>query len=91
MGCEWKGRPFIPEKKPILSVKTVHTDQGGWEYEGFDQYGHTFCVSEGFNSKAACIEAARKEVRRMSQIPDYGKCVAIVWPPTTTVRGTRIT
>lgn len=83
--CEWEGEPWIPKKKPVKAVKTVHV--GSWCYEGFDGRGHTFVHSEGFGSEKACTDAARKEMRRMSKFPDMGKCRAVVWPPTTTVKG----
>jgi hypothetical protein len=85
--CDWKGSPYTPPKRPIRTVKTIPTDQGGWEYEGFDQYGHTFVVSQGFSSEKACREAAKRELLHMSKVPEYGKCVAVVWPPRTKVHG----
>jgi len=61
---------------------------GCWEFEGFDKYGHTFMVSEGFGSKAACLAAAKKEIDRINGLKtEMGKCVAVVWPPRTKVRG----
>jgi len=92
--CEWEGKPYTPPKKPIRTVKTISTDQGGWEYEGFDQYGHTFVCSQGFGSKEACVRAAKEELRKMNSSSlnsSYGKCVAVIWPPTTQIRGIKVT
>lgn len=89
--CEWKGEPFIPEKRPIRATRSVSVGQhGGWEYEGFDQFGHIFAMSQTFSSKAACVKAARNEIKQWSGVPGYGKCTAIVWPPATLARGTRV-
>lgn len=88
--CEWAGKPYTPERRPIRTVKTVPVDNGAWHYEGFDQYGHTYIFSQAFGSKEACVKAAREDVRKTSESADMGKCVAIVWPPTTTVRGVRV-
>jgi len=89
--CGWVGKPYTPPKKPIPTTKIAYTVSSCWEYEGFDQFGHTFCVSEGFSSKAACTRAAKKEIDRMNSTKSrYGKCVAVVWPPTAKVRGSLV-
>ncbi len=86
--CGWLGEPYVPPKKPIPRTQDAFTVSGSWEYEGFDKYGHTFKVSEGFSSKAACLAAAKKEIARINALKtECGTCVAVVWPPRTKVRG----
>lgn len=86
--CDWEGKPYTPPKKPIRASKTVHTDQDGWVYEGIDQYGHAYCYSMGYSSERACTKAAKEDVDYQNgKNSEMGKCVAIVWPPTTKVYG----
>lgn len=85
--CDWESKPYTPKKRPIRTVKTISTDQGGWEFEAFDQYGHTFIYSQGYDSERECRQEAKKAIDRASKDPDMGKCVAIIWPPTTKVKG----
>lgn len=88
-GCGWQGKPYFPPKKPVRTVKTIGTGHS-WEFEGFDRYGHTYMMSRGYGSKEECENAAREDVARQNRDPDMAPCSAIVWPPTTTVRGTLI-
>jgi hypothetical protein len=87
-GCFWRGSPYVPLKEPIRTVKSIPTsDFGGWEFEGFDKYGHTMICSQTYSSRAACEASARKEVEQWNQDPNYGPCSAVVWPATVKVRG----
>lgn len=88
-GCGWRGEAYTPPQKPVNVVKTISTG-GAWHYEGFDKYGHTFAYSRGFGTFEECKAEAEKDVERHSKDPDYGPCSAIIWPPTTTVRGTLV-
>jgi len=88
--CGWKGEPFIPEKKPIRTVKSVQIE-GYWYYEMFDQYGQIATVSEGFDSRTEATMKAKKDIERTSKAPGYGQCTAVVWPPTTKATGTKVT
>lgn len=86
IACTWKGEPFAPKKKAIRKVKLIPAcNNGGWVYEAFDQYGHAFAFSQTFASRKDCVAAAKDAITR--QDPAYGTCVAVVWPPMTTVRG----
>jgi len=92
--CEWRSEPYTPPKQPIRTVKSV--DAGGWEYEMFDQYGHTAVMSQSYGSRAACVAAALKDIKQTSAprkdgTPSpYGECSAVVWPPTVQVKGTLV-
>lgn len=85
--CGWAGKPFVPEKKAIRTVRTIPSDFGAWHFEGFDKYGHTFLYSQAYASEAKAAAAAREELARHGEDSPMFPCVAIVWPPTTTVRG----
>lgn len=87
--CGWEGKPFVPPRQAVRSTRSVGTGNG-WCYETFDQYGHTTCFSEAFGTKAQATREARKDVKSTSAIPGYGRCTAIVWPPSAVLRGTRI-
>jgi hypothetical protein len=87
--CGWKGEPFIPDKKPIRTVKSIPV-QGCWYYEMFDQYGQTCTVSRGYDSEGEATTVAKDDIMRSSKLPGYGKCTAVVWPPTTKVQGKRV-
>ena len=89
-GCDWKGEPFVPERKPIRTVKSVPVE-GYWYYEMFDQYGSIATCSEGFDSQAEATREAKKDIERTSKAHGYGKCTAVIWPPTTKVTGTKVT
>lgn len=85
--CHWTGVPYTPPKRRISASKRVFTNDAAWVYEGFDQFGHTFVHSRSYSSRKACEEAAREEVNKASLDPHYGRCSAVVWPPSTTLRG----
>src|SRR5208337_4748628 len=86
--CGWVGEPYVPPKKRVSLTKDACTHAGCWEYEVFDKYGHTSAVSQGFSSKGTCLAAAKKEIDRINALKTVcGKCVAVVWPPRTKVRG----
>ena len=86
--CSWRGEPYLPKKKQVRTTKTIPI--GSWIYEVFNGRGRSFIHSHGFGSKEATSSAAKKEVDRLNDLGGNGKCVAIVWPPTTKVKGTRI-
>jgi len=88
--CGWMGEPFQPEKKPIRTVQKVPSLSGGWEFEGFDQYGHIYVSSVGHASKRACRKAARASIEEASKNPNYGRCTAVLWPPIAIRRGFRV-
>ena len=89
--CDWHGEPYVPEKKPVKTTKEQSYFQGGsWVYETFDQYGQTCTYSQGFGSEAACTKAAKKDLANINGRPGYGKCQAIVWPPTIKAVGKRV-
>jgi uncharacterized protein YegP (UPF0339 family) len=88
--CGWRGLPYTPPKQPIRTVKTVDVDEhGGWVFECFDQYGHVVVSSESYARRESCKKAALAEIGRTSG-GVYGECVAVIWPPTTKVKGTLI-
>ena len=87
-GCGWKGKPYTPPKKRIQSVKSICVNQfGGWGYEAFDQYGHTYTISHTYYDENECKEAAQKCVDDMCTYPNFGKCTAVIWPEMVKVKG----
>ncbi len=89
-GCGWNSEPFTPEKRAIETEKTIAV-HGGWFYQSFDQYGCTCTISRDFKSEQECIEEAKKDITKLSDKHEYGKCVAVIWPPNTVLKGTLIT
>ena len=90
--CGWEGEPFTPKKQPILTTRTIDTDGGGWTYEAYDQFGHVYCSSQSYSRRGECEAAALKDIENTEKrLPAYGKCTAIIWPPTVKLHGIRIT
>ena len=87
--CGWEAKPKNPERQLVRTKRLTDTGDG-WCFEAFDQYGHTFCYSESFASKAAATAAAKRDIARWSTVDGYRKCTAVVWPPHAVITGTRI-
>lgn len=87
--CNWCESSRTPEQQPIEIIKTIPA-QGYWYYEAYDQYGHTYCYSAGYNDEEECYAEALEDIKKQSKDPDYGKCVAVIWPPTTTITGKKV-
>jgi hypothetical protein len=89
--CGWHGEPYTPEKKPVTTMRTQGYFQGGyWVFETFDQYGQPCTHSQGYGSEATCTKAAKENLANINGRPGYGKCQAIVWPPTVKVVGKKV-
>lgn len=85
--CGWEGVPYTPAKKRIKTTKKAWTEAAAWCYELFDQYGHVVSFSVSFASEKAATSAAKRDVEHWSANAVYGKCTAVVWPPSVEIHG----
>lgn len=84
--CGWKAEPRTPERQRIQTTRFVSVDQfGGFNYEVFDQYGHTAIHSRTYRSWAEAEKALLKDLRYRS--PEEGRRTGVLWPATVKVKG----
>jgi len=87
--CEWEGEPRPPERKKIPTSKKVDVDQfGGFNFEGYDKYGHIICFSRTYRNRKEAIKEINRELEAgKREGNDAGPYTIVLYPGHVIVEG----
>jgi hypothetical protein len=85
--CDWKGEPFTPEQRPIVSTRRVRVSTcGGFSYDIFDRYGHPLVASRAYASRESALDAIKLDLQ-CGEHDTRGPYTAVLWPADVEVTG----